>query len=163
MLLREIIQPESVAAGVEARSKKHCLELLSERLAKPAPRLSAEEVFARLVERERLGCTSLAKGAAFPHCRMAEVTAARGALLRLAAPVEFDAVNGEAVDLVFGLIVPEVLEETHYRAVDRITELLTDGPLLARLRAAPDDRALYRALLAADEGPGLKAGGTRHG
>jgi PTS system nitrogen regulatory IIA component len=161
VLIEELIKPESVAAGIEARSKKHCLELLSGLLAKPEPRLPDEDVFARLVERERLGCTSLAKGVAFPHCRMAELTTARGALLRLSQPVEFDAVDGDMVDLVFGLIVPDAVEEAHYRIVDRITELLADERLLGELRAASGARGLYRALLATD-GP-LRTGGKSHG
>lgn len=162
MLLQELITPDSVAANVEARSKKHCLELLSELLARPEPRIASEEVFAGLVDRERLGCTSLAKGAAFPHCRMAGITSARGALLKLAAPVEFDAVDGGMVDLVFGLVVPETPGEADYRIVDRITALLEDDRLLAGLRAANDDAALYRALLAPERAaPGTRS--TRHG
>lgn len=162
MLLQELIKPESVVAGIEARSKKHCLELLAERLATPEPQLVAEDVFARLVERERLGCTSLARGVAFPHCRMAGIEVARGALLRLAVPVEFDAVNGETVDLVFGLVVPETLEQADYRTVDRIAGLLGDAQWLARLRSATDEHELYRALLAADRPP-LRTGSARRG
>lgn len=162
VLIRELIEPERIACGIEARSKKHCLELLSLLLAGPDAPVPAEEIFARLVERERLGCTSLARGAAFPHCRVPGLPAARGALLRLAQPLEFDAVNGGEVDLVFGLALPEALEADHYQAVDRITALLADEALLDALRAARDDAALYRTLVAADRGaPGTE--NARHG
>ena len=160
MLIEELIKPESVAADIEARSKKHCLELLARLLSAPEPPLADEDVFARLVERERLGCTSLAKGVAFPHCRMSGLTTARGALLRLARPVEFDAADGGEVDLVFGLIVPEELEDEHYRVVDRITGLLADDRLLGRLRSASGSRGLYSALLATDRPP---RAGSIHG
>lgn len=163
MLLQDLIKPESVACNVEARSKKHCLELLAGLLARPEPLLPADAVFARLVERERLGCTSLTQGTAFPHCRLSGVEDARGALIRLAAPLEFDAIDGEMVDLVVGLIVPEVLEDAHYRAIDRITALLTDEPLLGRLRAARSDAELYRALMTAEPGPRFRTGGARGG
>jgi PTS system nitrogen regulatory IIA component len=153
VLLQDLIKPESVAARVEARSKKHCLELLADLLAKPEPSIPAEDVFAGLVERERLGCTSLARGVAFPHCRMAGLDSARGALLRLAVPVEFDALDGDLVDLVFGLVVPEALEAADYRTVDRITGLLADAAWLERLRSASDEGELYRALLTADDRP----------
>ncbi|HZD52991.1 MAG TPA: PTS sugar transporter subunit IIA [Woeseiaceae bacterium] len=163
MLLDELIKPASVACNVQTRSKKHCLELLSEKLAAPDRRLTSEQIFARLVERERLGCTSLAKGVAFPHCRVSGLETARGALLTLATPIEFDAVGGEMVDLVFGLMVPEVLEETHYAVVDRIAALLSDDRLLARLRAAHDDGELYRAIMSARPDSRLKTGSAGRG
>lgn len=163
MLLQDLIKPEAIACNIEARSKKHCLELLSDLLAGSEPRVPREEIFARLVERERLGCTSLAQGMAFPHCRMAGLEQARGALLKLAAPVEFDAVDGEMVDLVFGLLVPEVLQEADYAAVDRIAELLAGAPLRARLRAAKDERELYRALVTAQTGEGIANRSARGG
>lgn len=163
MSLEDLIKPERVACKSGARSKKHCLELLAELLAGPEAPIPSEDIFALLVERERLGCTSLAQGTAFPHCRVAGLEAPRGALLKLASPVEFDAVDGETVDLVFGLMVPEVLEESDYAAVDRITALMSDAGLSARLRAAKNDRELYRALMTAETGARVGNGRARRG
>ena len=62
MILENIIRPDSVLCNVTARSKKHCLEILSELLTRPNPDIANEEAFTKLIERERLGCTSLDKG-----------------------------------------------------------------------------------------------------
>ena len=68
MLLEEIIKPDGVLCNATARSKKHCLEILSEVLIRSNSDISNENIFECLDERERLGCTGLDKGAAFPHC-----------------------------------------------------------------------------------------------
>ncbi len=64
MLLEEIINPDAVLCNAHARSKKHCLEILSELLVRSIPDISADDIFERLNERERLGCTSLEQGVA---------------------------------------------------------------------------------------------------
>jgi PTS system nitrogen regulatory IIA component len=111
MILENIIRPDSVLCNVSARSKKHCLEILSELLTGPNPDIANEEAFVKLIERERLGCTSLEKGIAFPHCRVNGVKKNSAALIKLLEPVDFDSIDGEDVDLVFGLMVPSDLDE----------------------------------------------------
>ena len=93
MILDTILRPASVLCHVAARSKKHCLEILSELLTRPNPDIANEEAFAKLIERERLGCTSLDKGIAFPHCRVNGVKKGSAALIKLLEPVDFDSIE----------------------------------------------------------------------
>jgi PTS system nitrogen regulatory IIA component len=146
MNIEQLIQPESVLCNADARSKKHCLEILSELLARANPDIGSEEIFSKLIERERLGCTGLDKGIAFPHCRIAGVANSSGALIKLVQPVDFDSPDAEFVDLVFGLMVPEELDDSHYRDIEQITGLLNDEKLRARLRQATTSKALYDTL-----------------
>lgn len=148
MTFRDLIKPECVACNVQARSKKHCLEILSELLAGAEQDIPSEQVFASLVERERLGSTCLARGIAFPHCRVSGIEKERAAVVKLSAPVEFDAADGEMVDIVFGLMVPEVVDAAHHATIEQVAELLSDRALCARLRAARDSDELYRRLQA---------------
>ena len=154
MTLEQLIKPESVLCNAQARSKKHCLEILSELLSRASPEIPNEEIFSKLVERERLGCTGLEKGTAFPHCRIEGIKHSTGALIRLSAPVDFDSADGELVDLVIGLMVPADLDESHYADVSLITGVLGDEALLARLRGAKSSNDLYQALIAAPPKPG---------
>lgn len=147
MNLEELVKPDSVLCNVTARSKKHCLEILSELLTRSNPDIASEEVFARLIERERLGCTCLEKGIAFPHCRISGLDTSCAALMRLADPVDFDSSDGEPVDLVFGLMVPEDLSSEDYADIDDLAALLRDKSLAARLRAAANSKDLSDALL----------------
>ena len=147
MLLEEIIKPDRVLCNAHARSKKHCLEILSELLVRSIPEISADTIFESLNERERLGCTSLDMGVAFPHCRVDGLHESVAALIKLAEPVDFDAADGEPVDLVFGLMVPQALNDSHYADINMITGLLSDVGLRGRLREATSSRELYDSLL----------------
>ncbi len=149
MILEQLISPGSVLCNVHARSKKHSLEIVSELLANPNPDIANEEIFAKLIARERLGCTSLDKGIAFPHCRISSVQASCGALMKLSEPVDFDSPDGVSVDLIFGLILPKELNDSHYGDIDMITRFLTNDSLTAKLRSANSSSELYDALLAA--------------
>ena len=148
MNLDDLVKPDSVLCNVSARSKKHCLEILSELLTRSNPDIANEEVFASLIERERLGCTCLDKGVAFPHCRISGLKNSCAALMKLAEPVDFDSPDGESVDLVFGLMVPEELDEEDYADIEMLTGFLRDEALCARLRAAKTSHELSNALLA---------------
>lgn len=148
MILEQLISPGSVLCNVHARSKKHSLEILSELLANPNPDIANEEIFAKLIERERLGCTSLDKGIAFPHSRISSVQVNCGALMKLSEPVDFDSPDGVSVDLIFGLILPTELNDGHYGDIDMITSFLTNDSLAAELRNANSSSELYDALLA---------------
>ncbi|MFQ6004741.1 MAG: PTS sugar transporter subunit IIA [Woeseia sp.] len=150
MILEELISPGSVLCNVHARSKKHALEILSELLANPNPDIANEEIFAKLIERERLGCTSLDRGIAFPHCRISGAQNSCGALMKLSEPVDFDSLDGVPVDLIFGLILPKVLDDSHYADIDTVTGYLTNETLAARLRSAISSSELYEALFAAN-------------
>jgi PTS system nitrogen regulatory IIA component len=148
MILEQLISPGSILCNVHARSKKHSLEIVSELLANPNPDIAHEEIFEKLIERERLGCTSLDKGIAFPHCRISSVHASCGALMKLSEPVDFDSPDGVSVDLIFGLILPTELGESHYGDIAMITGFLTNDSLTARLRSANSSSELHDALLA---------------
>jgi nitrogen PTS system EIIA component len=148
MLLEDIIKPDSVLCNAHARSKKHCLEILSELLVRSSPDIASEDIFESLIERERLGCTSLDQGVAFPHCRVDGIDSCVAALVKLSKAVDFDSADGEPVDLVFGLMVPKELDETQQGVVCDIAELLADRDLRTRLRDATTSSSLYEALCA---------------
>ncbi|MDJ0907761.1 MAG: PTS sugar transporter subunit IIA [Woeseiaceae bacterium] len=148
MALAEIINPESVLCNAHARSKKHCLEILSELLVRPTPEIPADAVFEKLVERERLGCTGLRMGVAFPHCRIEGLEQSCAAMIRLSEPIDFDSADGEPIDLVIGLVVPSELDEEHYADVKTITCILGDDELRSDLRGASTSNELYETLLA---------------
>ena len=148
MFPQQLIKSENVLCNAHARSKKHCLEILSELLARSSPHIASEDIFSGLIDRERLGCTSLDKGVAFPHCRVAGVTNSAGALIKLSEPVDFDSSDGELVDLVFGLMLPVELTKDHHAEIGFITDLMNDETLRKALRTANSSRDLYDALSA---------------
>jgi PTS system nitrogen regulatory IIA component len=148
MLLKEIIKPDSVLCNAHARSKKHGLEILSELLVRSHPGIASEDIFEGLIERERLGCTSLDQGVAFPHCRVEGLDTSVGAMMKLSEAIEFDAADGEPVDLIFGLMVPAEVRELDHANISGIADLLGDRELRTRLRTATSSNELYETLCA---------------
>jgi PTS system nitrogen regulatory IIA component len=147
MLLEEIIKPDSVLCNAQARSKKHCLEILSELLVRQIPHLASEDIFERLIERERLGCTGLEQGVAFPHCRVDGIETNTAALIKLSEPVDFDSSDGELVDIVFGMMVPSDINASHHENIRSIAELLGDAELRQKMRVANSSNELYESLI----------------
>lgn len=153
ILLDRILKPENVLCGVSARGKKHCLEILSELLASASPGTPHEEIFAKLAERERLGSTALGNGVALPHCRFTGVAETSGVLLKLSDAVDFESSDDEPVDLVFGMMVPEEITETHHREIATVADALKDPSVQERLRSAGSPGELYRRFVSANAIP----------
>jgi PTS system nitrogen regulatory IIA component len=148
MTFQALLKPGRVLSNVEARSKKHSLDILSELLSSAAD-LDQGEVFQSLISREKLGCTAIENGIAIPHGRLAEISEPVGAFLKLSRPVDFDMPDREPVDLIFGLLVPTPEDDIgcHHEEVSAIATALSDRALTAALRRATSSRALYDLLV----------------
>ncbi|MCG6966639.1 MAG: PTS IIA-like nitrogen regulatory protein PtsN [Chromatiaceae bacterium] len=142
MLPEGILALCNISIAEPASSKKRILEQAARLLAANAEEPSAEQIFERLLERERLGSTGLAGGVALPHARMPGIKDSRGAFLRLAEPVEFDALDGHPVDLVFALLVPEDATEDHLQLLAKLAATFNDPSLRTRLREADAEQAM---------------------
>jgi len=133
-----------------ASSKKRVLERVGELLATAAPNLLPEEVFEQLLERERLGSTGLGHGIALPHARLKGITQACGALVRLESGVDYDAIDGQPVDLVFGLLVPHDATQEHLQLLAKLAALFSKEEFRNQLRKAEDCEAIMALMQQAD-------------
>ncbi len=147
MSLQDFIKPDGVLCNANARSKKHCLEILSELLVRNLPDIASDDIFECLISRERLGCTGLDRGAAFPHCRIEGIDESVAVLIKLSEPVDFESPDGEPVDIVVGMIVPEDVNDQHRDEVKLVAQVLADEELRARLRDMNSSKDLYDALI----------------
>jgi PTS system nitrogen regulatory IIA component len=142
MLPDGILEPGSISVSDPASSKKRVLEQAARLLAGTADEPEAEQIFERLLDRERLGSTGLAGGVALPHARMPGIENSRGAFLQLAQAVEFDALDGSPVDLVFALLVPENANEEHLQLLAKLAGMFNEEELRERLRVAEAEEAI---------------------
>jgi nitrogen PTS system EIIA component len=145
MLLSDLISPDSVVSSLKAKTKKQLLQDLSARAARLTG-LQERDIFDVLLQRERLGSTGLGHGIAIPHGKLAGLKRIVGIFARLAEPIEFDAVDGAPVDIVFLLLAPEGAGADHLKALARISRLLREGSAVEKLRASKDAAALYAVL-----------------
>ncbi len=145
MLLSDFIAPDSVVPLLKAKTKKQLLQELSARAA-PLTGLPERDIFEVLLQRERLGSTGLGQGIAIPHGKLHGLKHIVGVFARLAEPIDFDAVDGQKVDIVFLLLAPEGAGADHLTALARISRLLREGTAVEKLRASKDAAALYAVL-----------------
>ena len=148
---REMLPPDSAKARFDAATKKAALEAASEAVAAARPQLDPRRLLEALLARERLGSTGLGTGVAIPHCRLKGCDAPAAALLRLREPVDFGAPDGEPVDLLFTLVVPDGEQQRHLQLLARLAAAFDPAANREALRRADDDGALRRTWLAIAE------------
>jgi PTS system nitrogen regulatory IIA component len=129
-----------------ATSKKRALEEMGKLLASVESELAPEQVFEHLLERERLGSTGLGHGVALPHARIKGLTQAYGALLHLESGIDYDAIDGAPVDIMFGLLVPYDATQEHLQLLATLASLFSDEAFRQRLRGAKDCTEAMRLL-----------------
>jgi PTS system nitrogen regulatory IIA component len=146
-LVAKLLSPAHIALDLPVSSKKRVFEqagLLFENQHGVARSLVFDSLFAR----ERLGSTGLGQGVAIPHGRIKGLKEARGAFLRLAQPVPFDAPDGNPVNLVFVLLVPEKATEKHLQILSELAQMFSDKSLRELMARAADAEALYQLIAA---------------
>ncbi|MED5609867.1 MULTISPECIES: PTS IIA-like nitrogen regulatory protein PtsN [Pseudomonas] len=150
--LEQILSPGRSLVNVPGGSKKRVLEQIANLVVKDLPGLDAQDIFESLVARERLGSTGFGNGIAIPHCRLTGCKAPISAILHLDAPVDFDALDGAPVDLLFVLLVPEAATEEHLELLRQIASMLDRSEVRDRLRRASDGDALYQIVVEVQNG-----------
>jgi PTS system nitrogen regulatory IIA component len=145
-----LIVEKRIGCNVAATSKKRVLEQLGLRLAETIPALTQDKVFDALVERERLGSTGLGKGIALPHARMPQVAKAVAAFIKLREGVDFDASDGEPVDLAFAMLVPNETTEEHLQLLAQLAKMFSDINFCSALRQAESSSDLLQLILHRD-------------
>ncbi|ACE85624.1 PTS IIA-like nitrogen regulatory protein PtsN [Cellvibrio japonicus] len=147
MEIQALISPKRTLCRVEGGSKKRALELLANTIAQDVTHIDAEDLFRRLIARERLGSTGIGYGIAIPHCRVENCQGTVGALITLTEPVDFDAIDSQPVDILFAMLVPEEAHDEHLQTLSSLVNALNKAEYRDKLRAAASDQDLYEAAI----------------
>ena len=145
--LQTILTPGRSVVNVPGGSKKRVLEQIANLVARELPDLDSQDIFESLIAREKLGSTGFGNGIAIPHCRLVGCNAPISALLRLETAVDFDAIDGAPVDLLFVLLVPEAATDAHLELLRQIASMLDRSDVRSSLRQAEDSDALYQVVV----------------
>ena len=145
--LESILTPGRSLVNVPGGSKKKALEQIANLIAREVPDLEMQVVFEALIAREKLGSTGFGNGIAIPHCRLKGCTSPISALMHLDAPIDFDAIDGAPVDLLFVLLVPVAATDAHLELLRQIASMLDRKEVREKLRTAPSNEALYQVVL----------------
>ncbi len=145
MTITDLVAPEAILPALKVNSKKQALQ----ELAAKASELTGQNeraVFEVLLQREKLGTTAVGYGVAIPHGKLPKLEKLFGLFARLERPIDFEAMDGQPVDLVFLLLAPEGAGADHLKALARISRLLRDRTVCEKLRGSDKAEALYALL-----------------
>ncbi len=145
MPLNDLVAPNAIIPALRVNGKKQALQELAARAAELSG-LSERTIFEILMQREKLGSTGVGNGIAIPHGKLPKLTKLFGVFARLERPIDFESLDGQAVDLVFLLLAPEGAGADHLKALARVARLLRDPDVAHKLRDSRDMEALYSVL-----------------
>lgn len=146
MPLTDLVAPNAIIPALKVNNKKQALHELAGRAAALSGQ-NERAIFDILMQREKLGSTAVGNGIAIPHGKMPNLTRLFGLFARLDRPIDFEALDGQSVDLVFLLLAPETAGADHLKALARVARLLRDPDVARKLRESRDAEALYAVLM----------------
>ncbi len=150
--LETILTPGRSLVNVPGGSKKRVLEQIASVIARDLPDLDGQTIYESLIAREKLGSTGFGNGIAIPHCRLPGCSTPISALLKLSTAVDFDAIDGAPVDLLFVLLVPEAATDEHLELLRQIASMFDREDIRERLRQAQDSETLYQTVVNVQNG-----------
>jgi PTS system nitrogen regulatory IIA component len=145
MKISDLLSPSDVMIDVRTSNKRLLLQELTAKAAASLG-LPVDQVASYLLKREELGSTGIGKGVAIPHARLPDLKRPFGVFAKLKQGIEFDAIDGQAVDLVFVLLLPAAAESEALAALAQVARTLRSPENLARLRSAKSAAEVYSAI-----------------
>jgi len=145
--ISDLIGPDRVVPALRADDKPQLLNELARRAGRMLA-LEPQTVLDALQAREALGSTGVGQGIALPHTRIPGLSEIFGLFARLERPIDFEAVDGSPVDLVFLLLVPDRPGNEGLRALAAVARQLRDPQVAEQLRTDAGAMKLYERLTA---------------
>src|ERR1700676_4167199 len=147
MKIPDFLAPSDIMIGTKADTKTSLLQDLSRHAARFVD-MSFDPIATAIMKREALGSTGTGEGVALPHARLKEIKQPFGLLARLKHPVDFDAIDGKPVDLVFFLLLPVGSGGEQLGALAFVARVLRRTEVLEELRRAVTGNDLHRVMTA---------------
>ena len=150
MQLTQFIDFDSIKPALPASNKRGLLQMLSQAAGQRLG-IDPAEIAAAIGERERLGSTGFGNGVAIPHGKLDTIGRVYCTVARLSEPVDYKAVDGTPVDLVFFMLSPSDAGADHLKALAAVSRVIRHAPTLEKLRGARSRDALAAVLMGVDE------------
>jgi fructose-specific phosphotransferase system IIA component len=151
MKLSDYLRRDLIQADLRPRGKADCLRLLIDMVAAAGVVRDPEDSLERLIEREKVVSTGIGNGVAIPHAKTAHVKDLVIGVARVSAGLDFDALDGQPVHVLFLLLGPQEAASQHVRLLARIARLVKAEGFLDRLKAAPGADAIYQLIREEDD------------
>ena len=145
MPITDLAAPNAIIPALKVNGKKQALQEISVKAAELTGQ-NERTILEILLQREKLGSTAVGGGVAIPHGKLAKLSKVFGLFARLERAVDFEALDGQPVDLIFLLLAPEGAGADHLKALARVARLLRDPEVARKLRDSRDAEAIYAVL-----------------
>ncbi len=142
-LISKILTPECVLLDSESASKKRVFERVG-LLFENTQHIARSQVFDSLFAREKLGSTGLGQGVAIPHGRVKGLRDAVAAFVKMQNPIPFDAPDGQPVNFIFVLLVPERATDMHLQLLGELAQMFSDKSFRDKLENTDDPVAIHK-------------------
>jgi PTS system nitrogen regulatory IIA component len=150
MQLSDFLDFDAIKTALPGGNKRSLLQQMANAAAQRLGR-DPTEILASIVERERLGSTGFGQGVAIPHGKIEGLSSVYGLFARLSEPVDYKAIDGDPVDLVFLLLSPPDAGADHLKALASVSRVVRHAPTLEKMRGARSRDALAAVIMGADE------------
>ena len=144
-LIAKLLPAQNVVLDLDVGSKKRVFEHAG-LLFENNQNVARSQVFDSLFAREKLGSTGLGQAIAIPHGRIKGLKEAVGAMIRMREPIPFDAPDGQPVNLIFVLLVPERATDLHLQILSELAQMFSDRAFREQLLKVESAAAMYQAI-----------------
>jgi PTS system nitrogen regulatory IIA component len=141
----DLVSPNAIIPAMKVNGKKQALQEIAAKAAELTGQ-NEKAILEILLQREKLGSTGVGNGVAIPHGKLPKLGHVVGLFARLERPIDFEALDGQPVDLIFLLLAPEGAGADHLKALARVARLLRDPEVARKLRASTGAEAIYAVL-----------------
>src|SRR3989339_1582739 len=141
--LSNILSPSQVLLDLDVGSKKRVFEQAGV-LFEAHLGLARSQVFDSLFAREKLGSTGLGQGVAIPHGRVKNLRDGIAAFVKTHHPIPFDSPDGQPVNLIFVLLVPERATDIHLQLLAELAQMFSDKTFREQLQNSNDPAAIHQ-------------------
>ncbi|MBV1876882.1 MAG: PTS sugar transporter subunit IIA [Pseudomonadales bacterium] len=143
--IASILSPDNAYCALEAASKKRAIEEVATKLAGSIEGVNADDLFNKLINREKIGSTAIGHGIAIPHCRLDSIDRIIGGIFVLKQKVDFQAFDNEFVNILFVLLVPTEEVDEHLQVLAMLADKFESAIYRQSLINAHDNSALFQA------------------
>ena len=147
MNIYQILDRNSVNHSIQAKTKREILEQLADLMARSGKVHDKDALVNALLEREKLCSTAVGDGVAIPHAKCEGMTEMCVALAIAKEGVDFDAIDNEPVNIIFGLTGPPANPEEHIRILSRIARIARNSEFRNALIKAGTADELFKTLV----------------
>jgi len=142
-LISTILPLENILVDTESTSKKRVFERVGI-LFENTRQIGRSQVFDSLFAREKLGSTGLGQGVAIPHGRIKNMRDAVAAFVKTQTTIPFDAPDGQPVNLIFVLLVPERATDQHLQLLGELAQMFSDKNFRDQLQGSNDPVVIHQ-------------------